>query len=44
VTYDAAAKQYTVGDDKTEGELCAQVLTKIVRSNLVMYKLQVVSL
>ena len=44
VTFDAATKQYVVSDDKTEGEFCAQVLTKIVRSNLVMYKLQVVSL
>lgn len=44
VTYNAEAKQYVVADDKTEGEFCAQVLTKIVRSNLVMYKLQVVSL
>ena len=44
VTYDASAKQYVVGDAKTEGQFCAQVLTKIVRSNLIMYKLQVVSL
>ena len=44
VTYDAAAKQYVVGDAKTEGEFCAQVLTKIMRTNMVMYKLQVVSL
>lgn len=44
VTYDASAKQYVVADAKTEGQFCAQVLTKIVRSNLIMYKLQVVSL
>ena len=44
VTYDAAAKQYVVGDAKTEGEFCAQVLTKILRTNMTMYKLQVVSL
>ena len=44
VTFDAAAKQYIVGDAKTEGEFCAQVLTKIYRTNLTMYKLQVVSL
>ena len=44
VTYDAAAKQYVVGDTKTEGQFCAQVLTKILRSNLTMYKIQVVSL
>ena len=44
VTYDAAAKHYVVGDEKTEGQFCAQVLTKIVRNNLTMYKLQVVSL
>lgn len=43
VTYDADAKQYIVGAaDKTQ--FCAQVIGKIVRSNLVMYKLQVVSL
>ena len=44
VTFDAAAKQYVVGDTKTEGEFCAQVLTVIPRTNLMMYKLQVVSL
>lgn len=44
VTYDAAAKQYVVGDSADNTQFCAQVLTKIVRSNLVMYKLQVVSL
>lgn len=44
VTYDAAAKQYVVGDAKTEGQFCAQVLTKIPRTNQVMYKIQVVSL
>ena len=44
VTFDAAAKQYVVGDAKTEGQFCAQVLTKILRSNMTMYKLQVVSL
>ena len=44
VTYDAAAKQYVVSDAKTEGEFCAQVLTKIPRTNLMMYKIQVVSL
>ena len=44
VTFDAAAKQYVVGDSKTDGQFCAQVLTKMVRSNLIMYKLQVVSL
>ena len=44
VTYDAAGKQYVVGDTKTEGEFCAQILTKILRSNMIMYKLQVVSL
>lgn len=43
VTYDAAAKQYIVGE-KAEGEFCAQVLTKIYRTNMTMYKLQVVSL
>ncbi len=44
VTYDASAKQYVVGDAKTEGEFCAQVLTKIARTNQMMYKIQVVSL
>lgn len=43
VTYDAEAKQYVVGE-KADDKFCAQVLTKIVRSNLIMYKLQVVSL
>lgn len=44
VTFDAAAKQYVVGDSATEGEFCAQVLAKIYRTNMVMYKIQVVSL
>lgn len=44
VTFDAAAKQYVVSDSKTDGQFCAQVLTKIMRTNLTMYKLQVVSL
>lgn len=44
VTYDAAAKQYVVGDSKTEGQFCAQVLTVIPRTNRMMYKIQVVSL
>lgn len=44
VTYDPDAKQYVVGDAADSSQFCAQVLTKIPRSNLVMYKLQVVSL
>jgi hypothetical protein len=44
VTYDADAKQYVVGDAADASQFCAQVLTKILRSNLVMYKLQIVSL
>ena len=44
VTYDAAAKQYVVGDAKTEGQFCAQILTVIPRTNRMMYKMQVVSL
>lgn len=44
VTFSAADKKYIVSDEKTEGEFCAQVLTKIVRSNMTMYKIQVVSL
>jgi hypothetical protein len=44
VTYDAAAKQYVVGDAADNSQFCARVLTKIMRSNLTMYKLQIVSL
>ena len=44
VTYDAAAKVYKVVDSIDETQFCAQVLKKIVRSNLIMYKLQVVHL
>ena len=44
VTFDAAAKEYVVSDAKTEGQFCAQVLTKIARTNQMMYKIQVVSL
>ena len=44
VTFDASAKQYVVGDSKTEGQFCAQVLTVIPRTNMMMYKIQVVSL
>ena len=44
VTFDAAAKKYVVGDAKTEGQFCAQILTKIPRTNQMMYKIQVVSL
>ena len=44
VTFNAGAKQYVVSGSSTEGQFCAQVLTKMVRSNMIMYKLQVVSL
>ena len=44
VTYNAADKKYVVGEAKTEGQFCAQVLTKIARTNQMMYKIQVVSL
>lgn len=44
VTFDAGAKQYVVSGSATEGQFCAQVLTKIVRTNMNMYKIQVVSL
>lgn len=44
VTYDAAAKVYNVVDAADDTQFCAQVLKKIVRSNLVMYKLQVMHL
>lgn len=44
VTFDASEKKYIVSDAKTEGQFCAQVLTKIARTNQMMYKIQVVSL
>lgn len=44
VTYDASAKQYVVKEAIDNTQFCAQVLTKIVRNNLTMYKLQVVNL
>ena len=44
VTYDAVGKVYKVVESIDETQFCAQVLKKIVRSNLVMYKLQVVHL
>lgn len=44
VTYDPATKKYVVADAVDSTQFCAQVLTKIVRSNLIMYKLQVVNL
>jgi hypothetical protein len=44
VTFDASAKNYVVGDSADDTQFCAQVLTKIVRSNMNMYKIQVVSL
>lgn len=44
VTFDADAKQYVVGDAIDNSQFCAQVLTKIVRNNLIMYKLQIVNL
>lgn len=44
VTFDASDKQYKVSGSITNGQFCAQVLTKIVRSNLTMYKIMVVSL
>ena len=44
VTFDPAAKQYVVSDAIDTTQFCAQVLTKITRTNLTMYKLQVVSL
>ena len=43
VTFDADAKQYVVGaEDKSQ--FCAKVLSKIMRTNMTMYKIQVVSL
>lgn len=44
VTYDAVGKVYKVVDSIDETQFCAQVLKKIVRTNLIMYKLQVVHL
>lgn len=44
VTYDAASKIYNVVDSADNTQFCAQVLTKMVRSNVVMYKLQVMHL
>lgn len=44
VTYDAAGKVYKVVDSIDSTQFCAQVLKKIVRSNLIMYKLQVMHL
>lgn len=44
VTYDAASKNYKVVSAVDETQFCAQVLKKIVRSNLTMYKLQVMHL
>ena len=44
VTFDAAGKVYNVVDSLDKTQFCAQVLKKIVRSNLIMYKLQIVHL
>lgn len=44
VTFDAAGKVYNVVNSFDETQFCAQVLKKIVRSNLIMYKLQVMHL
>lgn len=44
VTFDAAGKVYNVVDSLDKTKFCAQVIKKIVRTNLVMYKLQVVHL
>lgn len=44
VTYDAAGKVYHVVEAADDTQFCAQVLKKIVRSNLIMYKLQVMHL
>lgn len=44
VTYDAASKTYKVRTAADATQFCAQVLKKMVRSNVIMYKLQVVHL
>lgn len=41
VTFDPSTKLYTVSSSADNTQFCAKVLTKIVRSNLVMYKLVV---
>lgn len=44
VTFDPSVKMYVVSDSVDNTQFCAQVLTKIVRNNLTMYKLQIVNL
>lgn len=44
VTFNAGDKQYEVVEQADTTQFCAQVLSKTVRSNMVMYKLQVVHL
>lgn len=44
VVYNASAKNYTVSGEKTDGQFCAQVISKIARSNMTSYKLMVVGL
>lgn len=44
VTFNAATKLYEVSDSADDTQFCAQVLTKMVRTNMNMYKLQVVHL
>lgn len=44
VTFNAATKQYEVDDSADDTQFCAQVLTKMARTNVNMYKLQVVHL
>ena len=44
VTFDADTKMYSVVDAKDDSQFCAQILTRIVQSNVVKYKLLVVSL
>lgn len=44
VTFNATDKQYAVVDEIDNTQFCAQVLSKIVRSNMVMYKIQIVHL
>ena len=41
VTFDASTKTYNVSGSVDNSQFCAKVLTKIVRNNLVMYKLVV---
>lgn len=44
VTWDATSRQYEVAASADTTQFCAQVLSKTLRSNLTMYKLQVTNI